>query len=126
MTGLAPQVSRSASLTGAFLLAAAASSVLLLDFCDLVYACGCEALWRGAAEQCNIHHAEGPHCPWCSFGVLGGAFVWGSIVVAQAVITLSPGDWRPGRRLTLALLAMPVLGLLNALAFGWATGYWAS
>ncbi len=119
-------MSNSASRAGAFLLAVVASSVLLLDFCDLVYSCGCEALWRGAAERCNIHHAEAPHCPWCSFGVLGGVLVWGSIVMAQAVITLSPGEWKSGRRLTLALLAMPVLGLLNALAFGWATGYWAS
>ena len=86
-----PQLSSAASRIGAFVLAALTSSILFLSFCDLVYACGCEALWRGAAEDCNIHNAAGPHCPWCSFGILGGGFIWGSIVASQAGLA----NWSP-------------------------------
>ena len=30
--------------------------------CNLLFRCGCG--WLGPAH-CNIHHAAGPHCPWC-------------------------------------------------------------
>jgi hypothetical protein len=48
--------------------------------CDLFFRCGCG--WLGPSH-CNIHHAAGPHCPWCvevwrfvAVGVLWLAGAW--------------------------------------------------
>lgn len=32
-------------------------------FCNLAFHCGCDLF--ALATHCNIHHAMGPHCPWC-------------------------------------------------------------
>ena len=34
--------------------------------CDLYFSCGCQPLWSGAAEHCNIHDPAPPDCPWCA------------------------------------------------------------
>jgi hypothetical protein len=47
------------------LITIAVTAVFLLPFCGVMYQCGCTFLWSGAADQCNIHEAAGPHCPWC-------------------------------------------------------------
>ena len=100
--------------------------MLFINFCNLVYQCGCRSLWNGAAVSCNIHQAGVPHCPWCIHGGLWGYATFGLIVVAQAWIAFRNAG--PGflPRLGLALLAFPLLGCAMALLAGWWTGYWSS
>jgi hypothetical protein len=31
--------------------------------CNLLFRCGC-GVW--SAAHCNVHHAVGPRCPWCT------------------------------------------------------------
>jgi hypothetical protein len=35
-------------------------------YCGLLFRCRCTFPWAGGAAACNIHHAEGPRCPWCN------------------------------------------------------------
>ena len=43
--------------------------------CDLLFRCGCGWL---TIEDCNVHHHEGPRCPWCveSEIFLGAGATW--------------------------------------------------
>src|SRR5512145_547443 len=93
-----------------FVAAAAVTSALFINFCDLVYQCGCESLWAGAADHCNIHDAESRHCPWCSIGNAGAFAVWGTIIASQAAITFGLPQLGPPARALLALAAFPVVG----------------
>ncbi|MFQ5637953.1 MAG: hypothetical protein ACE5IR_08140 [bacterium] len=66
---------------------ALASIIFLTPFCGLMYQCGCTTLWSGGAQQCNVYHETGPHCPWCKTGknpILGLVPVFG-ILVGQAL-----------------------------------------
>ena len=107
-----------------FIAAAIVTSALFINFCDLVYQCGCESLWAGAADHCNIHDASSRHCPWCSIGTFGVAAVYGTILAAQvAVVFFWRGiGWLP--RTVFALLAFPLTGAILALLVGLAKGYW--
>ncbi|HYP09364.1 MAG TPA: hypothetical protein VER03_24275 [Bryobacteraceae bacterium] len=110
-----------------WLLAIAATvvtSVLFIDFCNLVYACGCRSLWAGADAMCNIHHAGAKHCPWCSIGLAGSVSVWLAIVGAQSLCALrAGGGWILRSALTFG--AFPVVGGALAVALGVAQGYWS-
>jgi hypothetical protein len=108
-----------------FIVAATVTSVLFINFCNLVYQCGCESLWAGAAEHCNIHDAESRHCPWCSMGNAGAFGVWGTIVAAQGAVAFG---LRTGMvvRTALAVLTFPLVGGVLAALIGWAQGYWSS
>lgn len=59
------------------LLAAAVVSPLafltLHSICDFYFDCGCEPIWAGGLDHCNIHGPP-PHCPWCSGG--NGRAAW--------------------------------------------------
>jgi hypothetical protein len=107
-----------------FTAAAIVTSLLFINFCALVYQCGCESLWAGAADRCNIHDAHSRHCPWCSIGTAGAGTVYAAILAAQAgVVFFWPGvAWLP--RAILTLLAFPVTGGILALVLGWVKGYW--
>lgn len=106
------------------MLAAAVTSLAFLSFCDLVYQCGCKPAWAGAAESCNIHVPGVRHCPWCSYGYVGGAIPYGSILLAQALASFWPAALSLGWRLLNALAAFPVVGGAVAILFGWISGYW--
>ncbi len=108
-----------------FIASAIVTSVFFIDFCALVYQCGCQSLWAGAADHCNIHNAASRHCPWCSIGTMGAGAVYATIVAAQAVVVfLWRGiGWLP--RALFALLAFPVAGGILALLVGFAKGYWS-
>jgi hypothetical protein len=108
-----------------FIAAAVVTSALFIDFCDLVYRCGCRSLWAGADEHCNIHSPGPRHCPWCSIGTAGAAGVWAAIVAAQAgVVFLWPGITLAPRAV-LALITFPVTGGILAVIIGLSKGYWA-
>ena len=37
--------------------------IIALPVCNLFFGCGCDLT---GSHACNIHHAVGPHCPWCT------------------------------------------------------------
>ena len=108
-----------------FVICAAITSLLFIDFCDLIYQCGCESLWAGAADHCNIHDPDSRHCPWCSIGTGGAIAVWGTIVAAQAGVVFAWRGLAPASRAALALAAFPVTGGILAVIIGLAKGYWS-
>jgi hypothetical protein len=107
------------------LLAAVITSVFFLDFCNLVYSCGCRSWWSGADAHCNIHHPGVRHCPLCAIGMAGSGAVWAVIVAAQALVAVR---WRGGwtARVATTLAVFPVVGGVIAVALGLARGYWTS
>lgn len=109
---------------GVFLAAAGVMSALFINFCDLVFGCGCGFLWTTGAAHCNIHNAHGRHCPWCAHGNAGYALAYAGILLPQALVSFWPGSrgWR--FRLGAALAAFPICGGLIALAYGLYDGYW--
>lgn len=103
--------------------AAGIAHVFFVQFCDLLFRCGCEALWAGAAQHCNIHNAAPPHCPWClDDGILGQLSFW-AIVVSQCGLTLWPGRFGAARAVA-AFLAFPAVGAIGGLLAGLSTQYW--
>jgi hypothetical protein len=100
------------------------TSLLFLDLCDLIFACGCEAFWLAAADHCNIHTAGRPDCPWCGTGVWGTILPFGGVVGMQAMAALPSGTGSAAQRLALVTAAFPVVGGLLGLAFGLVLGYW--
>jgi hypothetical protein len=103
--------------------AAALTSLLFIDFCNLVYSCGCRSLWAGADAMCNIHTANVRHCPWCTIGLSGSVSVWLAIVAAQSAVAIRMGG-RWMMRTLVTFGTFPVLGGVIALAMGLAQGYW--
>jgi hypothetical protein len=47
----------------AFAVVALLAAASAHPICNLLFRCGCG--WFTAAA-CNVHHATGPHCPWCT------------------------------------------------------------
>ena len=72
------------------ILAAAFTSIFYINFCNLVYQCGCRSLWNGADAMCNVHSHGTKHCPWCAIGLAGSVAVWASIVGVQILIATRP------------------------------------
>ena len=107
-----------------FLIAATVTSVFFINFCATIFQCGCQSLWGAADRFCNIHAAHGKHCPWCSFGNAGHAFVYGSMLLAQAAASFGPWLHASLLRLAVALAAFPATGIVLALLLGWITQYW--
>ena len=103
--------------------AVAITQVFFIQYCDLLFDCGCRALWAGAAEYCNIHQASPPHCPWCLHDGSFGQWAFGLVSFTQAVIAIWPGRLGMLRAVSV-LLAFPVVGAVAGLAMGIATGYW--
>lgn len=101
--------------------ALAVTCVFLIDFCNLVFQCGCQSLWAGAAAHCNIHTPGARHCPWCS---RDWTPAFAAMIVPQIAISFWPSTWHWGVRLVMAIAAFPVFGGLAALVYGYATGYW--
>jgi hypothetical protein len=107
-----------------FLVAAAATCILFINFCNFVFGCGCTWLWAGAADHCNIHHHGPRQCPWCRYSTAGQLGVWLGMVIPQAIVSFWPARWRWPLRLSLALAAFPAAGTLIALITGTIAGYW--
>ena len=103
--------------------AAGVTNVFFVQFCDLLYRCGCEALWAGAAMHCNIHNAAPPHCPWCSGEGALGNWSFGAIIAAQCALALWPGKFG-AIRAGATFLAFPAVGAIAGVLVGLGTGYW--
>ena len=104
-----------------FAASAALTSVFFINFCALVFQCGCRSLWAGADAACNIHRAGVHHCPWCEHNPALG---YGGMIGLQALISFWPSGFSWPARLAAAALAFPLFGGVAALAYGLASGYW--
>jgi len=99
------------------------TSVFFINYCDLMFQCGCTFLWAGADAHCNIHH--GPkRCPFCAIGWFGQLLVWLSMVMPQMYVALRKAQWSWSKRLAIALLTFPVVGVVPVLGVGLWKGYW--
>jgi hypothetical protein len=105
--------------------AAAFTSVFFIDFCNLVYQCGCRSLWAGAAAACNIHTHGVRHCPWCSIGPAGAILIWVSVVSSQIVVALRSGYSRLYSTALASFAMFPLVGGVLAVGFGLWFGYWS-
>jgi hypothetical protein len=108
----------------ALVAAIALSSVFFVDVCGLVFRCGCRSLWAGASSACNIHHAVGPHCPWCAHPLAAGAVAFFGVAAVQALVLLRPGRGGVALRFALALLSFPLTAGLVGVIQGLLWDYW--
>ncbi len=101
---------------GPFLAVAALTAILLGPVCGLLHRCGCTA-WGGEAG-CNVHQAQGPHCPWCEHRALGAtaaALVLGGQLL---VFRLTKRRTRPAVAVIAAIAALaPISVLAGALVW---------
>ena|SRR5688572_4776211 len=107
-----------------FLTSAVITSVFFINFCATVFRCGCASLWNGADAHCNVHLAGLHRCPWCVHGLIASAIPYLLIIAAQAAVSFWPKAMPPTVRLASAAAAFPIVGVLVALLYGLATGYW--
>ena len=107
------------------LVAAVLSGLLMIDLCNLVYACGCRSWWAGAAAACNVFSPDPPHCPWCMAGWWGLGLPLGAVIAAQGAVLLWPGRASLLARSLLAAAAFPAVGSFVAVAWGMIVGYWS-
>jgi hypothetical protein len=109
---------------GVFLALATATGVALLPLCGVLHRCGCRAPWAGGESRCNVHDAEGPHCPWCEHKALGGLAAAGTIGgqgVAFLLVRRRGGS--VGRSTLAAVGALPVTLLVSGGAAWLLTDY---
>jgi hypothetical protein len=115
-------VSRAARISP-FLISFVVTCTFFINFCALVFQCGCHALWAGTDATCNIHAQHGRHCPWCSHGYAGYAVEIILMSAPQLAVSLWTG-WSWTVRTISAVVLFPAGGLVVALAFGIWDGYW--
>src|SRR3954447_2724556 len=104
--------------------AVAVTTVFFIDFCNLIYRCGCRSLWNGAASMCNVHSPFDKHCPWCSIGSSGAFAVWLTIIAVQLYFAVRPRRLRWAARIALTLGTFPVLAGVLAFGIGVSLDYW--
>ena len=107
-----------------FLAAATVNSAFFINFCAIVFQCGCASLWSGADARCNVHLGGSHHCPWCANGLAASIVPWALIAAVQAAISFWPRPIRTSLRLIAAVGAFPVAGTVIAVGYGLASGYW--
>ena len=115
---------RGAATVVPLLLVLASTATLHLPLCGALFRCGCVTPWTGGSDHCNIHAAQGPHCPWCAHtgvGTAGFALTLASPVAAYVLVRRRGASLRAA---TLAAVAVVPLGALLAGAATWvATDY---
>ena len=75
-----------------------------LTVCDLLFGCGCEPLWAGAAVHCDIEIPGPPDCPVCAGSAVRLAGFGG--VIGIAIIGAMVGVARKTRAGVLVLVAV--------------------
>lgn len=100
------------------------TAALAINFCNLVFQCGCQSIWAAADAHCNIHHKHGPHCPWCTHGGAGFVVSMVPVFIAQGWFTLRNNSWSWKQRLFASLAAFPLIGGVLGVIVGWSQGYW--
>jgi hypothetical protein len=108
----------------AVIVVVAVTSVFLYPLCHMVFRCGCETMWGGAGERCNIHAKAGEHCPWCEDPLLGRTGFVFILALQAAAFVLARSRKLSVPAATLAAVAMlPVAVLLSGGASWLATDY---
>lgn len=102
----------------------AGTALLAIDFCGWFFQCGCQSVWLGSADHCNIHNRVGHHCPWCTHGGTGFVVSMVPVFAVQAWAIFRSADWGWRTRLFLAIAAFPAVGGILGGIVGWLQGYW--
>jgi len=90
--------------------------------CAALFRCGCEPLWTGGAEHCNMHTPGVPHCPWCTpLFPLWLALAAGPGVVAAWIVARRSGS--AGRAWLAGLVGSLAGSLVSGLVAALVTGY---
>jgi hypothetical protein len=91
--------------------------------CNALFRCGCGVF--SLAQHCNVHHATGPHCPFCAHPLTALAAVlvataagWGALVLARR---RAGGRFVPSFLAGLVAIALALVGTAAITAA--ATGY---
>ena len=95
----------------------AAEAVTVTAYCGLLFGCGCT--FMDGMAHCNVHHLQGPSCPWCSHGKLGFYIPFAGMAAGAVA-----GAWL-GLRLRSRLWAGLLAGVAGYLAAG-AVAAWIS
>jgi hypothetical protein len=90
-----------------------------LPLCGQMFRCGCTL--TGGARHCNVHHADGPQCPWCVAS--GKAFILSflAILPGSATAVYAASRWR--HSILFATLAGSIAYLLLAASAGLITAH---
>ena len=107
-----------------FVSASTITGAYLINACNWIYACGCQSWWAKAGAACNIHAIQGPHCPWCLDGGLGGYITFTLVLAAQGFWAFLPGVMTLTSRFLWSLAFFPIGAGVFGLLFGWVYGYW--
>ncbi len=100
-----------------------------LPTCNLLFSCGCTF---SGSSHCNIHHAAGPMCPWCSHGNAPFLIGYAVTLLGAGVCILASLRFPSARcRLIVAFAAgiagyavtLSLAGLATALYFHYPTWY---
>ena len=102
---------------------AAVAAVFFLDYCNLIFDCGCVSLWEGGAAFCNIQTAGPPDCPFCATPDVAYGALYATFLVQGAVVFV-PGSPGLGVRALLGFLAFPVVAGIVGVVLGLRVGYW--
>ncbi|CAJ1345669.1 unnamed protein product [Effrenium voratum] len=89
-------------------------------FCNLLFRCNCTWEWAGGWDNCNVHNATGPRCPWC---VARQSISWTTDCLPLALMLLTFAEancrgWPWLLQLLLPVLSFLLLGHLARCACG--------
>jgi hypothetical protein len=94
-----------------------------INWCNLIYQCGCASYWAGGADHCNIHQAGVHHCPWCTNATYGGMAL-AFTLACQGVAAFWPG-LASAKSLLLTLAVSPLAAGVAGALIGVHAGYWS-
>jgi hypothetical protein len=52
-------------------------------YCDFMFKCGCTWIFAGGWDDCNVHNASGPKCPYCT---ASASVAWTTTYLIQVVM----------------------------------------
>jgi len=104
-----------------FLIAASVGYVFFINVCDLLFQCGCQFLWAGAGQLCNVHMPGAAHCPFCSHGAWGLWLPKVAIWSVQAAVVFPGGKLSDRTLLLLSLVSFPIVEAL----VGWSAAVYS-
>lgn len=112
-------------------------------YCGLLFRCHCTWPWAGGWSRCNVHHVDGPRCPWCNVKhtALAG-LAWAitdqftvSMMLCSYIVVVGYQECMPGKhhrtasrgrhlaRALVPMLTFLMLGFVMGLAFYLGTDY---
>src|SRR5262245_8540688 len=101
----------------------AVTAPFFINICGWLFQCGCHSLWNGASRACNVHAADMHHCPFCTMGPAGYAFM-GFVVAAPQLLALRYQKGSSAARAVTSIVLFVLTIIAGGLVVGWAHGYW--